>query len=165
LVGVGLIETHPNGWAVHDWDDFQQSKEQRDSLRRKRQVAGRIGGRAKAEKDKQLAMASAMANVLAPVMATRHDIQDLQDSSECNRADTREVGSAYERFVNKAAPNALTALCAVHSTACLVEAIERAAKADKPTVAYIGAIAKNLTAEGWTPEPVLTSEPDPFAGL
>jgi hypothetical protein len=44
LVEVGLWETHPAGWLIHDYHDYNPTPEAIEERRRKRAEAGRKGG-------------------------------------------------------------------------------------------------------------------------
>ena len=87
----------------------------------------------------------------------------VQDTAPAG--DIAQVGTAFERYTGKTAGSELTSLCADHSTDVLIEAIRLGAERGKTSPSYLRGIARSLTAEGWTPEPSFTSEPDPFEGL
>ena len=44
LVAVGMWDVHPDGWAIHDYLDYQPSKEELAARRQVRAEAGRLGG-------------------------------------------------------------------------------------------------------------------------
>lgn len=50
LIEAGLMSEQEGGYLIHDWLDFNPSKEQVESKRIKRQEAGRRGGKAKANR-------------------------------------------------------------------------------------------------------------------
>lgn len=49
LVNAGLWHLGPDGWSVHDFDDYQPSPEKVEQIRQARAEAGRKGGKASAE--------------------------------------------------------------------------------------------------------------------
>ena len=58
LVAVGLWEVADGGWKIHDYLDFQPSKEQVLALQKVRKEAGSRGGTAKKEKRDQVVVAN-----------------------------------------------------------------------------------------------------------
>jgi hypothetical protein len=64
LVAVGLWDATEKGWLIHDYHDYQLTKEEVERRREDRRKAGRLGGR-RAQDNQALAQALARAAALA----------------------------------------------------------------------------------------------------
>jgi hypothetical protein len=49
LVKTGLVDKSRGGWQVHDWLDYNRSKEEIDAIRKVRRAAGQRGGLSKSQ--------------------------------------------------------------------------------------------------------------------
>ncbi len=62
LVEVGLWEAEAGGWRMHDYGDWQRSREEIDEISAKRTEAGRRGGKQRASKLLELSLANVKQN-------------------------------------------------------------------------------------------------------
>jgi hypothetical protein len=175
LVRAGMWHEVEGGYYIHDYLEYQPSRQDTEEKRRAihdaRSKAGMAGAISRWGKKPQVDDGKIATEYQTPrqtdgpkPVPKPKDIEEqVQDPP--TRASVEIIGKAYERATGNIPPSTLLALCPLFTTEVLVEAITQAALAEKPRPAYIRTIADRLKAEGWTPSPILTAVPDAFEGL
>jgi hypothetical protein len=137
LVSAGLWDVVDGGYQVHDYDQYQPTREQVEAERKAKQEAGRAGGLARA---KALAVAPAIADAKAgavakskPVPVTRYPLPVPDPPSSSSNAHAREAArepgwdAIEQRWqeLAEADPRPLTKAQLTAASAELTRAVER----------------------------------------
>lgn len=93
LVAVGLWHDNGAGWHIHDYTDYQRTREQIEAISETRAEAGRRGGVAKA----QQAAGKLLAN------GRQNESKRLPDTDTDTETETENVGSARARAASQPA--------------------------------------------------------------
>ena len=171
LISVGLWERSKGGYVIHDYLEYNLSKDGAQKLREIRSSQGKAGAEKRwgdshshsqgnSQPDGKGYSQPIAGPVPVPVTSPGQDIKVNARTRESARPFTREdlqaVQVQYETIVGNLMPAGVSALLADHPADRLIESIKRAAAAGKTTVAYIRGIAQGLARDGWQPAPVIT---------
>lgn len=174
LISAGYLHTVPDGFAVHDYCDWNRSRADAEDYRTKKQQAGALGGRAKA--------VASSSKTLAPAEAPASDVLKQRDKRREEREDQtlcapngarKEIDALFERFwtvypVKKGKPEARAAFEKAIKKAdidTLLAAVSRYSdhlaqpKAPQPKYAQGW-----LNGERWTDEYLESGVPDDLLG-
>ena len=105
VVAVGFIDVVEGGYQLHDADEWQETTDSIADLRKVRQEAGRLGGKAKAERmakaGKRVASATAKEQQTLPDVDVDVDVDEQQQpTTKASPANSTPVviASAFDRF-------------------------------------------------------------------
>lgn len=155
LLEVGLLDdAPPTGYRVHDYLDYNRSKEQVEEFKAKRKAAGQKGGLATAQ---ARATANATASATAKRQQNRSKVQAEADTDTEREPPLTppsgfgEVIKAIEKAsgstVSSKDQATVSGWCRTFATETILQAIRNAVASGKVNVAYIGGILKRLDSE------------------
>lgn len=101
LVAVGLWHETATGWEIHDYADYQSTKDQIEAVAAKRAAAGKRGGQANAKQTR-----SNLLDGCLPVASTRRSKTEAEEEveEEVEEEPALRAGSARARSASHDAP-------------------------------------------------------------
>ena len=151
LVRAGLWDRVPGGYKIHDYLDYNKSKQEIEELRSKKSYAGKKGGQASAQARAE-ADDTALAETSAQAKTKQYNYVSISKELKQPLLHERNAFSAYENGINLISGHMAEVLkLAVeeYSDEWVVAAIDEAVENNKRNWRYIEAILKRWQVDGF----------------
>ena len=151
LVRAGLWDRVPGGYRIHDYLDYNKSKQEIEELRSKKSCAGKKGGQASAQARAE-ADDTAVAEPDAQAKTKQYNYVSISKELKQPLPEARNVFSAYENGISALNPHMAEVLKAAiedYSEDWVVEAIKEAVENNKRNWRYCEAVLKRWQVDGF----------------
>jgi DnaD/phage-associated family protein len=155
LVRAGLWDRVPGGYKIHDYLDYNKSKQEIEELRSKKSYAGKKGGQASAQARAE-ADDTAIAETSAQAKTKQYNyvsISNLKDTTTTAAAEEKfaEIAKAYEDVIGSLTgftAEQLKSAINEYEPSWIIDALKEAATANVRKWAYVEAILKRWKTDG-----------------